>query len=130
MAERPQIVLIVVIIVAIVGLIQILNGLGLMDIGPFNPVDKPADIGQDVWDLAMKIAGFILIFIGVITLIIALLVYKGSNFARRILIIILILGVFGSLLSFPSVWAIIDLVLCIVLLYILFRPDVKQYFKS
>ena len=102
-----------------------------MDIGPLNPgLDKPSGMDQDIWDLAMMFVGVIYIVIGLFTLLIALLVYKGSNFARRLLIIILILGVIFSVLGLPGITAIITLILCIVLLYILFRPDVKQYFRS
>lgn len=131
MAERPPIVLFVVVVVAVVGFIEIMNGLGWMGIGPFEPgLSKPTDLGKEFWDLLILAGGLMLIIIGLISIVIAILAYRGSSFARTILIIVLLLGVVGSLLSLWSTVAIVELVLCIVLLYILFRPDVKQYFGS
>jgi len=129
MSQRPQLLLIVVIVVIAMGIYQILQGLGYMDIGPFHPgLEKPSGMDQALWDLAMTIAGGVLIIIGLLSLFIALLVYNGSRVGRIILIVVLIFSVIGGVLNFPV--GLFILVLSIVLLYILFRPDVKQFFRA
>ena len=130
MSQRPTLLLIVVIAAVVMGLWFILQGLGYMDIGPINPgLTKPADTAQDIWDLAMNIAGAVLIIIGLISLLIAWLAYNGSRIARLILIVVIIFELISTVFNI-SVFSLIMAAVCIFLLYILFRPDVKQFFRA
>ena len=130
MSQRPQLLLIVVIVVIAVGIYQILQGLGYMDIGPLHPgIENTSGMSADLWDLVMTVAGGMMIIIGLLSLLIGFMVYNGSRIARIILIVVLILELIFSLFSLNA-FGLFMVVLCIVLLYILFRPDVKQYFRA
>jgi len=129
MSQRPALLLIVVIAAVVMGLWMILQGLGYMDIGPYHPgLTIPDGTPQDVWDLAMAIAGGVLIIIGLISLLLAWLLYGGSRVARIIMIVVLILELISSIFSLPV--GLIMAAVSVFLLYVLFRPDVKQFFGA
>jgi hypothetical protein len=96
---------VVVVIVGAMGLYWMLQGLGL---GNFE--------------------GIILIALGAISVIFAFLMYQGIALARLVMIVILIIELVLCILTLPS--GLFFLVLCVIMLYILFRQDVKQYFGA
>ncbi|MDR0791582.1 MAG: hypothetical protein LBE47_03475 [Methanomassiliicoccaceae archaeon] len=131
---KPTLLWVAVLIVAVVGvwyLIQAVIFLG---------TDIPVPISEEIEgintealiDLLKSImaAGFVIL--GVLTLLLAFLLYKGSDGGRTFTIIILIiailLNVFGAVTL--NLMSLVELLLAIVVLVILFRPNVRAYFKA
>ena len=88
-----------------------------------------ADISRDDAEGALEIAGAIAVVVGLIILGIAVGLYKGITVFWYIGVIIYLICLIGSLLTIWSGYSIVETVICIVVLYYLFRPNVKEFFK-
>ncbi|KUE73855.1 hypothetical protein AUQ37_07390 [Candidatus Methanomethylophilus sp. 1R26] len=88
-----------------------------------------ADLSRSDAENAMEIAGIIIVIFGLILLGIAAGLYKGITVFWYIGVVIYLIGLIGSLLTVWSGVGIVELVICIVVLYYLFRPNVKEFFK-
>ncbi len=131
MVQRPLMITIVSVLTMISALIVMAMG-ALLVAGADSITDAildQADISRDDAEGALEIAGAIAVVVGLIILGIAVGLYKGITVFWYIGVIIYLLCIVGSLVTISSGISVVELVICIVVLYYLFRPNVKEFFK-
>lgn len=121
-----------VLIVAAVGVWCLVQGALVMAADYELPViEGLEDMTQEMFDLIVSAVGVTMMVIGIITLILALLLFNGSRIGRTLIVIVLVLSILFSILSFVvgepvGIFIFALSVLCLLLLY---RPSVKAYFR-
>ncbi len=119
MAKRPLLITILGALYMIMGLLMFLSGIGAALLGAaiFMPASLPAGLA----------AGALLAVLGLISLIIGYGLLQGWTVMWYLAVIFSVLGLLASLVSFPE--GLIGLVIYGVIVYYLFRPQVKRFFK-
>ncbi len=119
MAKRPFLITLIGVLYLLMGLSMIAGGIGVafLDLSVLDP---------DMAGAGAVIGGGVLVF-GIILLIIAYGFLKGWSIMWYLGVIFSALGALGSLFALPE--AIFMLVINAVILYYLFRPQVKNFFK-
>jgi hypothetical protein len=120
MADRPLLVAIIAILTIIVGLLVLIAGAALFgtDLGDIGGLDLEG-LGNIFG------AGFIIA--GLIYLIIGIGLWQGWKIIWYIAVILYILSLIISILALPA--GIISIIITIIILWYLFRPNVKAFFK-
>ena len=152
--NRPVGVTIVAILRIIGGIILLLGGIGLITIAPFvgqlnvNTTSSTSHNGVPVTpngaDINLSnnntsflffaafvgVIGSILIFLGIASFVVAWGLLKGKGWAWTVTIIITIISLVFNALSIVSgnIGAIVGIVIDGVIIYYLYRPNVKSYF--
>ena len=152
--NRPVGVTIVAILRIIGGIILLLGGIGLVTIAPFvgqlnvNTTSSTSHNGVPVTpnstDINLSnnntsflffaafvgVIGSILIFLGIASFVVAWGLLKGKGWAWTVTIIITIISLVFNALSIVSgnIGAIVGIVIDGVIIYYLYRPNVKSYF--
>ena len=123
---------IAVAIVAAVGLYYILQGfLALGTDIDITGMEGYEELFEDLIDAILIIVAGLFIFLGIFSLILAFLLYSGSNGGRTVLIIVLAIAIFFSVFDVVSggYLSLIELILAIAVLVILYQPQMIAYFK-
>ena len=152
--NRPLGVTIIAILRIIGGIILLLGGIGLVTIAPFvgqlnvNTTSSTTDNGVPVtangtginlsnnntsflfFAAFIGIIGSILIVLGIASFVVAWGLLKGKGWAWTVTIIITIISLVFNALSIVSgnIGAIVGIVIDGVIIYYLYRPNVKSYF--
>lgn len=119
MAKRPLLITLIGALYLLMGLTMVAAGIGVafLDFTVFDP---------DLAGMGAVIGGSVLVF-GLILLAIAYGFLKGWSVMWYLGVIFSALGALGSLLALPE--GVFMLVINAVILYYLFRPQVKGFFK-
>ncbi len=119
MAKRPFLITLIGALYLLMGLSMVAAGIGVafLDFSVFDP---------DMAGAGAVIGGGVLVF-GIVLLIIAYGFLKGWSIMWYLGVIFSALGALGSLFALPE--AVFMLVINAVILYYLFRPQVKKFFK-
>ena len=131
--EKPTLLWVLVLIVAVVGAYYLIEG--IMVLTETIKVPGIAEIldefGEDIADLVIQIVAGVSIMLGVLTLIIAFLLYSGSNGGRILLIVILVLAILGNAFGafVGDLVSIVWLAVAVVCFMLVYRPEVRAYFK-
>ncbi len=121
--DRPIFVTIIGILSMIIGILTLFAGIAVaigISIG-----GMPFD--DDVTGLAALVAGVVIICMALIYIAVGYGILKGWRVMWYLGVIFTILGVIFGIFSFPV--GIVFTVIEIVILYYLFRPGVKEFFK-
>jgi hypothetical protein len=123
---------VVILIVIAVGILYLIQGAMVfgtdLDLSGFT---EELEGYEGFVDMAKTLIASVYIILGLLTLIIAFLLYNGSKGGRTILIVILIISILVNAyaLLIGGIIGIIELAAAIICLYILYQPPVKAYFK-
>ena len=146
--NRPLGVTIIAILRIIGGIILLLGGIGLVTIAPFvgqlnvNTTSSTTDNGTCCINLSnnptsflffaafIGVIGSILIVLGIASFVVAWGLLKGKGWAWTVTIIITIISLVFNALSIVSgnIGAIVGIIIDGVIIYYLYRPNVKSYF--
>jgi len=131
--EKPTLLWVIILIVAGVGLFYLVSGLlGLFTDFSLYSADAFDGVSKDIVDLVEGIAAITYMILGLITLLIAFLVFSGSKGGRTFLVIILFISIIGNFfgLIIMDITSIIWLVLALIVFVLLYQPPVKEYFRQ
>ena len=152
--NRPLGVTIIAILRIIGGIMLLLGGIGLVTIAPFvgqlnvNTTSSTTDNGVPVtpngtginlsnnptsflfFAAFIGVIGSILIVLGIVSFVVAWGLLKGKGWAWTVTIIITIISLVFNALSIVSenIGAIVGIIIDGVIIYYLYRPNVKSYF--
>jgi uncharacterized membrane protein len=152
--NRPLGVTIIAVLRIIGGIILLLGGIGLVTIAPFvgqlnvNTTSSTTDNGVPVtpngtginlsnnptsflfFAAFIGVIGSILIVLGIVSFVVAWGLLKGKGWAWTVTIIITIISLVFNALSIVSgnIGAIVGIIIDGVIIYYLYRPNVKSYF--
>ena len=121
-STRPTGVTVIVILAAISGVFAVLGGLALLGMGAFG-----AAMGGPLLAFFGTFAGIILVVFGAATLYAAWGAWNLKSWAWTLLVVLSVIGLVLSLFSVRS--SFISLIVNAVVLYYLFRPEVKSAFQ-
>jgi hypothetical protein len=143
--NRPLGVTIIAVLRIIGGIILLLGGIGLVTIAPFvgqlnvNTTSSTTDNGINLsnnptsflfFAAFIGVIGSILIVLGIASFFVAWGLLKGKGWAWTVTIIITIISLVFNALSIVSgnIGAIVGIIIDGVIIYYLYRPNVKSYF--
>ena len=88
-----------------------------------------ASLGVALSEIVVFVGGFILL-LGVIELAIAWGLWKGQGWAWTVALIVAVLGIIGGVIALVSgsLYNIVTLAVQVIIVYYLYRPEVKAYF--
>jgi uncharacterized membrane protein (DUF2068 family) len=88
-----------------------------------------ASLGIALSEIVVFVGGFILL-LGVIELAIAWGLWKGQGWAWTVALIVAVLGIIGGVIALVSgsLYNIVTLAIQVIIVYYLYRPEVKAYF--
>ena len=121
-STRPTGVTVIAILAAISGVFAVLGGLALLGIGAFG-----AAMGGPLLAYFGTFAGIILLALGAVTLYAAWGAWNLKAWAWTLLVVLTAIGLVLALFSLRS--SFISLIVNAVILYYLFRPEVKAAFQ-
>ena len=129
--DRPTALWVVILIVAAVGVWYLVQGVMVLGNDFSIAVEEELqEFADDIVDLVRTIVAGVVIVLGALTLIIAFLLYSGSKGGKTFLVVILIISILFNIFGLinGNVPGLIELVLAVVCLFLLYRPDIKAYF--
>ena len=115
--KRPTVVKILVLIVAIGSIIPILAGIMMLTGGAYE--------GYFMQELLSQIIPTYSVLVGVIGLVTAWGLWIGKGWAWILALIIFIIGIIMDLVTLPT--GIIGVVIDVIVLYLLMRPDTRNF---
>jgi hypothetical protein len=125
--ERPTGITILAVLQSFAGLGTLLLGILLVLVGGLlGTVDLPAEVPSFFTGAFAAAIGLVLIFIGIISFVVAYGFWNGRGWGWTIGIVVNVIGAITDLASLPS--SILGLFLSGIILYYLTRPHVKRYF--
>jgi hypothetical protein len=135
--SRPIGVTIIAILNIISGIIMLLGGIGLAAIGSVLPTMTAVDPNAGGQMALVGVLGgggiaigAVLIILGIISFIVAWGLLKGSGWAWTITIILSIISIIMGILSLVAgnFGSVVNIVIAGIIIYYLFRPNVKAFF--
>ncbi|MDO5852546.1 MAG: hypothetical protein Q4Q62_00475 [Thermoplasmata archaeon] len=125
--QRPLLVTILAAIYILVGIISIIGGIACNMVTPQDLID--AGVSKDIADVAGTV-GIILAVLGVVYLIVAAGFLKGWSVMWYLGVIISVISIIGCIyMAVTGNWtSAILLIIDLVILWYLFRPNVKLFF--
>jgi len=125
MADRPLLITIIAVLAIIVGILTIMGG--LLMVAADEVLDGMVDLDLS-WIHAL---GYISIVLGLLALIVGYSLWKGWTIAWYLSLIYFAVNGILSLVNIVlgSYSDILSLVIAVVVIYYLFRPHVKSFFK-
>lgn len=123
---RPTGVAVLAILEAVSGIYYLITGFGEFLSASIISTLARSGIPFDVIPLLPRAIGTVLIFFGLVSLLLAWGLWTGKGWARMVALVFAILSIILSLVSFHLIGLIID----IILVYYLTRPNVKQFFTK
>ena len=124
--SRPTGVAILAILEAIAGIYYLITGFGEFLSATVISTIARSGIPFDVIPLIPHAIGTLLIIFGLVSLFLAWGLWTGKGWARMVALVFAILSIILSLISFHLIGLVID----IIIVYYLTRPNVKQYFTK
>jgi uncharacterized membrane protein (DUF2068 family) len=121
---RPTGVAILAVLEAIAGVYYLVTGFGDFIAGYIIRTLARSGIPYDIIPLIPRLLGAVLIIIGLVSLLLAWGLWTGKGWARLTALVFAILSIIASLLSFHLIGLVID----VIIVYYLTRPNVKQFF--
>ncbi len=121
-STRPTGVTVIAILAAISGVFEVLGGLALLGLGAFG-----AAMGGPLLAYFGTFGGIILLALGVVTLYAAWGAWNLKAWAWTLLVVLTVIGVVLSLFSLRR--SIFGLIVDVIILVYLFRPEVKAAFQ-
>ena len=122
---RPTGVAILAILEAIVGIYYLITGFGeFLSASIISTI--ASGIPSDILPLIASAIGTLLILFGLVSLFLAWGLWTGKGWARMVALVFAILSIILSLISFHIIGLVID----IIIVYYLTRPNVKQFFAK
>jgi uncharacterized membrane protein len=140
--KRPTGVTILAILEILGGILELVLALGFFAIAVLiNVADVRAQIGTSVPDWVLNNAplffgalGVFFLIMAVVSLLLAWAFLKGKNWARILAIIFLVLSIIGNVIGIIGgvsiVTVVISILLPLIIVWYLFRPNVKQWFTA
>src|SRR5208337_3186363 len=121
---RPTGVAILAILEAIAGVYYLVTGFGEFLASAI--IRSLSGIAPDIIPMIPHVLGSLLIFVGLLSLLLAWGIWTGKGWARMVALVFAILAIILSLISFHIVGLVID----VIIVYYLTRPNVKQFFTK
>ena len=123
---RPTGVTILAILEAIAGIYYLVTGFGDFVATAIIRTLAGSGIPSDILPLISRSVGAVLLIFGLVSLLLAWGLWTGKGWARMIALVIAILSIIASLISFHLIGVVIDGII----IYYLTRPNVKQFFTK
>jgi hypothetical protein len=123
---RPTGVTILAILEAIAGVYYLVTGFGDFVATSIIRTLAGSGIPSDILPLISRSVGAVLFIFGLASLLLAWGLWTGKGWARMIALVIAILSIIASLISFHLIGVVIDGII----IYYLTRPNVKQFFTK
>ncbi len=125
--ERPLLVTIIAVLYGLIGVILLLGGIAFIVTGNLINIEQLLqDISPDMVAMVGNILGGVCVVIGLIYLILCLGFLKGWKIMWYLGLIFAIIGLITSLFGLPL--SVITLIIEALIIYYLFRPNVKLFF--
>jgi uncharacterized membrane protein (DUF2068 family) len=121
---RPTGVAILAILEAIAAVYYLVTGFGEFIATSILRTLARSGIPSDIIPLIPRFVGAVLIIFGLVSLLLAWGLWTGKGWARMTALVFAILSIIVSLISFHLIGLVID----VVIIYYLTRPNVKQFF--
>jgi hypothetical protein len=126
--------LIAVIIVAAVGIYYLAQGVLVLatDFEIPAEIEDIVDEFPEIVDVIKSLTAGIMIFLGLLTLVFAILLFSGSTIGRIMVTILLAVASLFNILGAVTgdIYSIIELILAAVVLVLLYQPAVNEYFTQ
>jgi len=123
---RPTGVTVLAILEAIAGVYYLATGFGDFVATSIIRTLAGSGIPSDILPLISRSVGAVLLIFGLASLLLAWGLWTGKGWARMIALVIAILSIIASLISFHLIGVVIDGII----IYYLTRPNVKQFFTK
>ena len=123
---RPTGVAILAILEAIAGVYYLVTGYGEFIATSIIRTLARSGIPSDIIPLISRFVGAVLIIFGLVSLLLAWGLWTGKGWARMTALVFAILSIIVSLISFHLIGLVID----VIIIYYLTRPNVKQFFTK
>ncbi|MGA3405208.1 MAG: hypothetical protein ABSD49_05715 [Candidatus Bathyarchaeia archaeon] len=123
---RPTGVAILAILEAIAAVYYLVTGFGEFIATSILRTLARSGIPSDIIPLIPRFVGAVLIIFGLVSLLLAWGLWTGKGWARMTALVFAILSIIVSLISFHLIGLVID----VVIIYYLTRPNVKQFFTK
>ncbi len=123
---RPTGVAILAILEAIAAVYYLVTGFGEFIATSIFRTLMRSGIPSDIIPLIPRFVGAVLIIFGLVSLLLAWGLWTGKGWARMTALVFAILSIIMSLISFHLIGLVID----VIIIYYLTRPNVKQFFTK
>ena len=123
---RPTGVTFLALLEAIIGLYYLITGFSELFTAAVIRSLMLAGISAQILPMVPRALGTMLIIFGFLSLFLAWGIWTGKGWARMVALVIAILGIVLSFLSFHLIGLVID----IIIVYYLTRPKVKEFFTK
>lgn len=124
--DRPMGVTILAILEAVVGLYYLVAGFGEIVAASIIRSLTLAAIPSTILPMIPRVLGAALVLIGLLSIVLAWGLWTGKSWARNVALVFAILAIIVSLLSFHIIGLVID----VIIVYYLTRPNIKQFFTK
>jgi len=123
---RPTGVTFLALLEAIIGLYYLITGFNELFTAAVIRSLMLAGISSQILPMVPRALGTMLIIFGFLSLFLAWGIWTGKGWARMVALVIAVLGIVLSFLSFHLIGLVID----IIIVYYLTRPKVKEFFTK
>lgn len=123
---RPIGVGILAILEAIVGVYYLVTGISDFLAAAIIRSLVLSGISSDIIRMIPRVLGIMLIIVGLLSILLAWGLWTGKGWARMVALVFAILAIILSLISFHVIGLLID----VIIVYYLTRPNVKQFFTK
>jgi len=120
MAQRPTLITIICILMAIVGILTLIGGVTML------LVDATWAGTIDLSPSLVKAFGAYSAAVGLLTLIVAFLLWTGNKIGWYLAIIVLALNAISSIFQLPT--GVVTIIVMVILIWYFFRPNVKEFY--
>lgn len=123
---RPTGVAILAILEAFVGVYYLITGFGEFVAAAVIRSLALSGITHDVMAMIPRVLGTMLMIVGLLSILLAWGIWTGKGWARMVALVFAIVAIILSLISLHFVGLVID----VIIVYYLTRPNVKQFFTK
>jgi len=123
---RPTGVAILAILEAFVGIYYLITGFGEFVAAAVIRSLALSGITHDVMAMIPRVLGTMLMIVGLLSILLAWGIWTGKGWARMVALVFAIVAIILSLISLHFVGLVID----VIIVYYLTRPNVKQFFTK
>jgi len=123
---RPTGVAILAILEAFVGVYYLITGFGEFVAAAVIRSLALSGITHDVMTMIPRVLGTMLMIVGLLSILLAWGIWTGKGWARMVALVFAIVAIILSLISLHFVGLVID----VIIVYYLTRPNVKQFFPK
>jgi hypothetical protein len=123
---RPTGVAILAILEAFVGVYYLITGFSEFLTAAIIRSLALSGIAPDILPMIPRVLGVMLIIVGLLSILLAWGIWRGKGWARMAALVFAILAIILSLISFHILGLVID----VIIVYYLTRPNVKKFFTK